>query len=379
MKRLRVGLMWASDLRHDYSTRSPEYLYRIVGHNTGNVAFVHAIQKLIRINCFVDWSASSVEDLDVLVFPAANQLGQHTNLEHLALNMSKRSKPIVVIGIGAQSTSMNEDPDLSLGTQQWLKLLIESAPTTNSNIWTRGEFSASQIKKWQPNGLVTSGTCPSLFINGSTTLGNALSTKPKVFSRVAVAAGNPGFKSMRNLEGDLVRMISDSMYPGVYITQSMGEMMQLGIDTRGELNEEDLERLNRFIAPWFSRSQFLLWCQSHVRSYFDAPSWMLELSRYDVVAGARFHGVALGLQAGVPGVLFAIDSRTAELGESSGYPTIDPISVSGIDRRLLEKTWAEFDSEAFDRNRIQKARSFYTFVVNNQLDPTDHLKALVGA
>lgn len=378
MGKIQVGLMWSTGLDNDFSIREIADLNRQVGHNTGNVAFVHAIRKLVgSITTSVDWSSSAVSDVDVLVFPGANQIGSHTNLGDLANNMLSRGKPIVAIGIGAQSKSFNEDPKISDGTRQFLTALTQLSPNSNSNIWTRGGYSASQVAKNCSMANPVVGCCPSLFISPDKNLGSRLSSKPKIFRRIAVAGGNPGFKQMRLLERDLVQLVDSSVNPGCYITQSMIDMIQLGVDSRDQIGEATLNNYREFLLPSVTNSQFIEWCRSYVRSYFDARSWMLELSRYDVVVGARYHGVALGIQAGVPGMIFEIDSRTSELGESSGIPTVLPSDYDYLNRRTLESIWSKFDPDKFDDNRIMQARRFFSFLINNGLEPSDHLKSLV--
>jgi hypothetical protein len=374
---LRASLMWGSDLDEDYSVRNFDNLYKSVGHNTGNVAFVHAIKKLVKIDVVsVPWHSVGEIKSEVLVFPAANQLGRHTDLGDLASGLEMSGAPIVVIGLGAQADDENSEPELKPGTQFWLETILKNRPSFNSNIWTRGEYTSNQIRRLVPGSDPVTGCCPSLFINQSAVLGKDLSINKSDFRRVAVAAGNQGFRGMSKIEPELASLVSDSLYPGRYITQSMGEMIALGLGQFEKIDGEKMKSLNKYIAPWLDESGFKNWCRTYARTYFDAKSWMYELSNFDAVVGARYHGVALGLQAGIPGVLIAIDSRTYELGLATGVPTIKSIEIDSITRRYLKTKWEEFDPIAYDSSRVALAQRFHRFLTDNLLEPTDHLKKL---
>jgi hypothetical protein len=372
--------MWGSELDDDYSVRTFDDLYRSVGHNTGNVAFVHAIKKLVKLEeRSLPWHNIGESKNEILVFPAANQLGKHTDLGDLATRLEKSGKPIVVIGLGAQAADENSEPQLKPGTQHWLETIIKNRPTPKSNIWTRGEYTSGQIRRLVPGSDPVTGCCPSLFINQNSKLGNHLSTMSTEFRRIAVAAGNQGFRGMKTIEPDLASLISDALFPGRYITQSMGDMIALGLGQFEHIDGEKMESLNKYITPWLDETEFKRWCKTYARTYFDARSWMYELSNFDIVVGARYHGVALGMQAGIPGVLIAIDSRTFELGLTTGIPTVKPSEIDSMTRRILKTMWGKFDAVAYDSNRIAMAQRFHEFLIANSLQPTDHLKRLVDS
>jgi len=377
---LRASLMWGSELDIDYSVRDFESLYRSVGHNTGNVAFVHAIKKLVKLDeISLPWHRISKAKSEILVFPAANQLGKHTDLGDLAKELEKSGTPIVVIGLGAQADNENIKPELKPGTQNWLETILRNRPTPSSNIWTRGEYTANQIRGFVPDSDPIAGCCPSLFINPSSVLGQELSMRNREFRRIAVAGGNQGFRGMSTIEPELASLVSDALFPGRYITQSMGEMIALGLGQFEQIDSEKVKSLNMYITPWLDVDGFKRWCKTYARTYFDARSWMYELSNFDVVVGARYHGVALGLQAGVPGVLIAIDSRTYELGLTTGIPMVKPSEITSVTRRNLRSLWENFDPVAFDTARIDLAQKFHNFLTTNLLEPTDHLKRLTDS
>ncbi len=94
---------------------------------------------------------------------------------------------------------------------------------------------------------------------------------------------------------------------------------------------------------------------------------MEYLRRFDFIVGARIHGVMLAIQAGVPGLCIAHDSRIRELCEKCMIPYVMADDVKeGIQLQDLPHL-AEFDGKAFDRNRANIAKEYQTFFANNGL------------
>ncbi|MNN13899.1 Polysaccharide pyruvyl transferase [compost metagenome] len=94
---------------------------------------------------------------------------------------------------------------------------------------------------------------------------------------------------------------------------------------------------------------------------------MEYLRRFDFVVGARIHGVMLAIQAGVPGLCIAHDSRIRELCEKCKIPFVMADDVkNGITIADLPHL-VEFDGKAFDQNRELIAEQYRTFFQNNGL------------
>ena len=81
---MRVTILWQTFDSGLYSNHEFDLLYKNVGHNNGNLAFVYAIQSQIDADItFAPWHAKSEyldEISDIIVLPCANQLGPHTKL-----------------------------------------------------------------------------------------------------------------------------------------------------------------------------------------------------------------------------------------------------------------------------------------------------------
>jgi hypothetical protein len=139
---------------------------------------------------------------------------------------------------------------------------------------------------------------------------------------------------------------------------------------RGETDSVGAEVLNQcrdFACPHLSPEEFLRWSHRHGEVFFDVASWMSYYRRFDFVIGMRIHGVMLALQAGVPAVCIAHDSRTRELCEFMGVPHVLASKViSGIHRDQLADFW-DMDMQSFDANRLDLAGKYGKFLNGNGL------------
>jgi hypothetical protein len=105
---------------------------------------------------------------------------------------------------------------------------------------------------------------------------------------------------------------------------------------------------------------------------------MEYLRGFDFVIGARIHGVMLGLQAGVPSLCIAHDSRTRELCETMKVPFVMARDVSGgVSREDLGRLFV-FDADEFDQNRAKLAAGFQTFLEANGLGSVELLRVIAA-
>ena len=142
--------------------------------------------------------------------------------------------------------------------------------------------------------------------------------------------------------------------------------------------EHDLTTCRDYLCPEMDLAEFTLWSERHCNLFFDISSWMEHYRRFDFVIGARIHGVMLALQAGVPGVVIAHDSRTLELCQTMMVPYVLAKDVaSGITRDQLPKLF-KFDPKAFDENRRNLAKKYVEFLEGNELQPVSWLKDIAA-
>jgi hypothetical protein len=381
----RVALLWQKSNLGLYSNASFDDLYKGVGHNNGNLAFVHAIASHINNPLkYLPWGCS-VETLrksaDVVVIPCANQLGKHTELGAMAEKLEEAGLPIVAIGLGAQADSYDHDIVLSEGTLRWAQVLYSLSHGSTSNLYTRGPFTTEQLSKLGMPGAMTGG-CPSYFTNPAPNLGRKIflnwrkNTPPRFIS---VAGGHQAWGKIRHLEHQLVSMMMDPLTPGQYVVQSMGDMMKI---SRGEFDLIEppvLDNIRRHTVPHYTTEEFKNWARVYARSFYDVPAWMDSLRRHDLAVGSRYHGIALALQAERMGLTITIDSRTRELCENTMVPHIAAEDITAPLTRMSLAKMIQFDPTAYDKHRSEAAERYVGFLEANQIVPVPFLRKIAAA
>jgi len=362
------GLNESVAASHSIATKE---LYNLVGHNTGNLAFHYAINRLIgSVPRTVSWSSSPefVNSLgEIGIMPCANQLGPHMNMGGMANVFKQFKASFLAIGLGAQGgVGHNDIPELPEGTLAWLDALVARAASSHPNITVRGDYTLRVLEHYGFGDKAVSLGCPSLLINKSADHGVRLQERYKAkISKVAIAAGHPNWKALSTLEASLVRLMEDTN--GMYIVQATDEAVALSRNDFDLVNPEYVSKLKNYLKLNLSDDQFTQWIRKYFISFYNIPAWMEYLRRFDFIVGARIHGVMLAIQAGVPGLCIAHDSRIRELCEKCMIPYVMADDVKeGIKLQDLSHL-AEFDGKAFDRNRANIAEEYQTFFANNGL------------
>ena len=356
-------------------------LYERVGHNTGNLAFHFAIDQQLGGGLrSVDWSAP-VAEIDaagkLAVLPCANQLGVHADYGKLGEKFAALKVPIVGVGLGAQAGTDGKIPAVPQGTLDWVKAIAEHSPSGGANIGVRGEFTLSVLQHFGLGDRAVSLGCPTLFINPDPELGRTIAARWHEPTRIAVAAGHHLWKHLSRIEASLANMVKAT--GGSYVGQSPLEMVAL---TRGEassLDEASLVACRDYACPEMDMAEFTLWSQRYGNVFFDVPAWMEHYRRFDFIIGTRIHGIMLALQAGIPALCVAHDSRTLELCQTMMVPYVLAKDVAaGIHRKDLPRLF-NFDPDAFDSNRRVLGKRYVAFLEANGLEPVPWLRAIANA
>ena len=357
---------------------STEELYDRVGHNTGNLAFQSAVASHLGGSASViGWGAAPAEidkRGDIGVLPAANQFGAHVDYTRLGERFSELKCKIVMIGLGAQSNVEGKIPEIIDGTVRWVREIANRSPKGVPNISVRGAFSKSIVDHYGFNENAIVLGCPSLFINPDPELGKKIEANVKPIKSFALPAGHQSWKHLRHIEASLAKIVTAT--GGSYVGQHALPIMQL---TRGEarlMNEADLLACRDYTCPEMDIEEFSLWSERHCNLFFAIQSWMDHYRHFDFVMGARIHGVMLALQAGIPGVVVAHDSRTLELCQTMMVPYVLAKDIAtGVTRDQVQAL-CKFDGKAFDENRRMLARRYVDFLECNGLEPVSWLEGL---
>lgn len=361
-----LGLDEAID---DSANKSSQAVYDLVGHNSGNLAFHYAVNRLIGyVPPTTPWSShgdqiNSMGDIGIL--PCANQLGSHTDMKGLAENLKGVKSNLVAIGLGAQGgVGLEEMPIVPQGTLEWVDQIVSHAASNKPNITVRGDFTLRVLEHYGFAGKAISLGCPSLLINRSRDLGLRLQERyNQPFRKVAIAAGHPDWRSMSALESSLVNIMENTN--GAYIVQNTYESITLSRGNSEHVDREYKEKLRTYLNLNIDEAQFEDWIRKYMISFYNIPAWMEYLRRFDFIIGSRIHGVMLAMQAGVPGLCIAHDSRIREMCEKCRIPYIMAHQVAGGITHNDIRELISFDGKEFDSNREFISAQYQEFFQNN--------------
>lgn len=352
----------------------------MTGGNTGNLAYVGGVRGLLgnpieRLQWGEDPDSVRAR-FDQVVICCANQIGAHVDLSGWADNLSRWQLPVTLLGLGAQSENFSVMPKVPSGTKRFLGRVKELAPSTHPNTATRGDFTARVLADLGHEA--TPICCPSLFLSPEMGLGKRVlaGQRQQAFERVAVAAGNPWHGPSSRLEPALVDVVEQ--YQGRYILQHPLGMLQIALGERENVSAALMSRFIEVYGRRFDIDSLFDWYGQHAQYFLDLAAWCEALSAYDGVIGPRYHGIALGVQSGIPGCVIAIDSRTEEMCISSALKHVKSKALTDPTASDLVETirWSADDASRFDSNRQAKAAQFMAFLTHNELAPSAALTAM---
>lgn len=383
---LKTGLIPNCDPKalqtiQDLSTVNSERLSDLFGGNSGNLAYVHGIQKLIGTETELfswDQDPSWVKDnIDRIVVSCANQLGPHSDLSLWADRLSSFQKPVTLIGLGAQSPSTLEMPVIPEGTLRFLDVVRSLAEHDSINIASRGNYSSEVLAK---HGYQSSPAgCPSVLIREGAYIADQMRSRMRVNQlRVAVAAGNPWVKDTSILEKRLISMLDNTSRS--YIIQHPAQLLALALGKTEPVSAQDQSDISDWLGLEKTTSALSAWFGEHSRVFTNVNDWINSLESFDLVIGTRFHGVCLGVQAGAMGTVISIDSRTQELCETTGvkYLTQEEAKELNPEELLLRARWSEKDLDNLLTRQKNVAKDLSHFLQNNRVKCSAYAEGLRG-
>lgn len=364
----------------DMATANTDDWMCATGGNTGNVAFVQGIKNILGDNFgIVNWGDNPKavnQHYDILVICCANQIGAHVDLAGWADRLTHFDLPAVFIGLGAQSDEIGNIPEIPEGSQKFLELTKSLRVNTNTpNIITRGTFSSEVLANF---GVESSPFgCPSQFISTQTNLGQKCLAHQKrtIYDRIMTAAGNPWHASA-TLENTLTEIVEK--YHGDYILQHPKALLQIALGESDQLPANHVKRMESVYSRIGDWEHIKGWFESFAVFFADAQNWMHYSKHFTLAIGPRYHGVALPIQAGVPGKVISIDSRTEELSVTTGIPQVPYKEVENMaaDELVDFCRWNQQDADNYDKIRGENATSYEAFLRNNKLPVNERITEL---
>jgi hypothetical protein len=334
----------------------------LIGNNAGNLIFSNAAYKLLWTSGTEVVASGPIpgraaadrinEEFDVFVVPLANAFRRSFLRELGSLTALIRGLkiPVVVLGVGAQSTV---DYDLARlaplrdAVRGFAAAVLDRSPS----IGVRGDFTGEYLRSLGFDDVDMIG-CPSLFMDG-----DALRVDKRV------AAIGPDSAVCLNVSpyvrkmGDVVQHHQER-YSGLrYVAQDRETLRTL---LRGD---PPSKRRATSLLP--VNTTHALFRQDRIRFFVDPPPWIDYLRGFDVCFGTRIHGNIAGLLAGTPSYVLAHDSRTLELARYFQIPhrTMARVGPDTDVRDLYE----EADFTAFNAGHAGRFTTFTGFLAKHGL------------
>lgn len=362
--------------------RNIQQLCSAYSSNTGNLLFNYAVTLIAELQGGrLPWGASLKnvhERCDALVIPMANHLGSHVDLEVSGPQIRNYDIPVVILGIGVQAPE-GQDVTVPVGSQNWLHTAAQRSPSNHSNISTRGIVSSQVLSSLSPGVNSIPLGCPSLFINGNPLLGHEISSRVHSINhsspRLAVSAGNPWKPYTLDVERLLIGLVQET--GGAYIVQHPETMLELSLGFPADPKRAETVRERLFNN--LDTEQMQSWFKMYSRSYINVPQWMLDMKRYDLHVGTRIHGTMAAIQAGIPSICIYIDQRTKELCDHHKIPRLSMSDIGpSLEISKLLDVLMQWDSSAFDANRVNLAGLTAEFLKMNLITPSPHLLSIAN-
>lgn len=361
-----------------YLLHSDEFMRRVAS-NVGNMVFLHAISA--QVDGINHASNGPVPEPDAAVWGCSNFIHHTREMPPSDTFFERYKVPFVAIGLGAQAANFDSDRVIPGPTLAWLESIIERAPRPGSpNISVRGEYTRSTLDAYgMADHSVVLG-CPSHYINPSRELGRLLAEKE--LPDEPLIAGSPGYSSMRlpqweAIEQSIATIVDES--GGALVCQGPEDVVRLVRGDLPDVDETSIENARNNLRPELDIPEFQAWFRRRAHVFGSVPYWMGFMRTFDFHVGTRIHGTLLSLQAGVPSVCIALDSRHLEMCQTMHLPHVWWQDVDqGFDLQAIHSVVKNFDWEEYDRRRIELANLYLEFLDGNQLGTASALRSLAG-
>ncbi len=279
-------------------------------------------------------------EFDLCVFASANLLRPGYSADLEAEVFAKLKMPVVVMGIGIQRKEGLREL-LPAGTLQFLEVLRKK----ESFFLTRGYFTAEFLRE-QGMKFVKPTGCPSLYF------------APNEMKRSLSALANPGLAEAQKIAfGGYLGSVADTIVDAhallkpdsvaSYVVQD--EVVAYNLSLTGDDNDIVYDRASGRITGATEYKHSEKWQRkSELLVYFDTNQWRGAMSSRDLCFGRRFHGCIIGMQAGTPALMIAVDDRMREMLEFIGFPYIEAATWNrDADKRAyLSNFLAKIDTQA---------------------------------
>jgi hypothetical protein len=341
---MQIGYgVFSSDGRQDYlgvvdkSYMKYDQIRSLTSDNLGNLMFKYAARTLFENEVtYISYNDDPNElrkKIDILVLPEANLINPKIDYGRQANFVKTIDKPVVLLGVGAQSGidgEVKKFPQIPQGTIDFLEEVSLRTP----QIFCRGDFTRKLINGFGISNVKSVG-CPTFLMNPSRFLWKKIVSRDKdlTLKRLAITEGIYQ-KSTRNDAIDFTEkylfntLINNHSY--TYIGQEQTSVIKAGYGSFNEINGNDVKFLKNYLAPETAFEVFHKVLLEQSRAFYRVDQWIGHAKSRTGLIGTRIHGNMMGIQSGIPSIPIIHDSRTKELCETMRIPHININEFSSI-------------------------------------------------
>lgn len=341
----------------------------IYGGNSGNMLFLNSVHRTLSVpDSQVDVDAYIHErrqtrsdeaetinnDYDHFVLPLANAFRASfiTQLHRLTDLISKLSIPVTVVGVGAQAAEGSKFEEFPEKVVEATRGFMDVALEKSESIGVRGEYTADfLVHLGYPSDRIQIIGCPSMFTYGPLKKPIGRIRRLKRDSRIALNYTPTVYDF-----ADFVDFNTHKYHNSVMIAQQHHRLALLLWGDDPNTNEDTRLPITR---------EHKLYREDRIRHFVDTTTWIDFLRQYDFSTGTRIHGNIAATLAGIPAVMLAHDSRTAELAKYHGIPFQ---ILNKIPRKLdVAELYAKADYSGFNKRQQVTFDTFLSFLRKNRL------------
>lgn len=279
---------------------STDVNFSILGFNTGNEAFVHAISNIIDVDRLSRHKLNRVDELahyEAFVTSDLIWIRPGTDAPDSVKSLLDQHphKRIIPISLGLQSSQYTRDFVLSQDMVRTLERVAERAV-----IAVRGNYTAEILLKNNIRNIEIIG-CPSVYQYPFF----QRSFRPLLDGRdVRRATGNfrTFYERLTPKEAEILRYFAQNFDGFVEQTKLTFANFTHGSDPAYD-----------DIRSWLEQKESV---------HFSLEAWVDYCASFDFSMGSRFHGNIAAILAGIKALIIITDTRTQELSEFFSLPSI---------------------------------------------------------
>ncbi len=360
------------------------------GSNIGNLVYQYSVirtlmtedTEIVSDEFAINPNSSDLinKNYDAYIIPLANafrtsfipQLKRYTEL------IKKLEIPVVVVGIGLQAP-YGYDVKKGFNFDKEVKEFVKAVLEKSSIIGLRGQITADYLEYlgFIPEKDFTVIGCPSMY-----TFGRDLKLrKPKIDKEA-----NISINAANIVSEDAMLLLTNiaTKYKNYYfIPQSYNEFT---------LNYFGMGEIPNVVPNFPANIASKFYKEGRVRFFLNAPTWFNYMKDITISVGTRLHGNIVATINGTPSITLIMDSRTQELADYHGLPSLTMDQVSNnfdltnlaqmVDFSLVESLQGRrFDhfiefldkndlAHIYKKNKNRKDAPLDELIINKTFDPS---------